>query len=87
MPPNHLDHSAWMDAFFAPYYTFWFRFVAPLADRLRAGQIEPMHAWKEHIEPNLESYVNTRFPLVAQQHLKRRAAARLGAEARVVGGL
>lgn len=70
-----------------PFHAFWFRFVAPLADRIRAGQMQPMDAWNEHIAPDLEPYVSSQLPRMARQYLEGRAADRLGSGARLVGGL
>ncbi len=70
-----------------PFHAFWFRFVAPLADRLRSRQMQPVDAWNEHIDPGLDPYVSSSLPRIARQYLERRAAERLGAGARVVGGL
>ena len=70
-----------------PFHAFWFRFVAPLADRIGAGQMQPMDAWNRHIAPGLDPYVSSQLPRMARQYLERRGADRLGSGARVVGGL
>lgn len=66
---------------------FWFRLVAPLADRLRSGRVDPAEAWETDIVPRLDAVVRQVLPDVGRQYVERYAASRLGSETRIAGGL
>jgi len=70
-----------------PYDAFWFRFVAPLADRLMARQMTGVDAWERQIRPQLAPFVARMFPELARAYLARYAHRRVDSDARVVGGL
>ncbi len=66
---------------------FWFRFVLPLADRLRGGFIDPADAWERLVFPKVDLFVAQVLPNISRTYVGRYAAGRLGAQTRIVGGL